>query len=85
MTDSLSDKDKVKFTEDEKGENRMFTRVQKQVCWNLSKPIMGRDPIRWRYDPAGNPVLHQLRGCHGALCHEYDHIVPYAKGGKTIV
>ena len=28
-------------------------------------------------------MLYYLRGCPGALCHEYDHIVPYSKGGKT--
>ena len=33
----------------------------------------------------GNPVLKALRGCQGALCHEYDHIVPFSKGGKTVV
>ena len=33
----------------------------------------------------GNPVLYTLRGCHGSLCHEYDHIVPFSKGGKTEV
>ena len=41
--------------------------------------------MRWRYDPYGNPVFYTLRGCHGALCHEYDHIVPFSKGGKTVV
>ena len=45
----------------------------------------GRDPERWRFDPIGNPVLKALRGCHGALCHEYDHIVPFSKGGKTVL
>jgi len=30
-------------------------------------------------------VLNALRGCHGALCHEYDHIVPFSKGGLTKV
>ena len=47
--------------------------------------IKGRDPARWRMDPIGNPVLYALRGCHGSLCHEYDHIVPYSKGGLTVV
>ena len=47
--------------------------------------IPGRDPARWRLDAVGNPVLYMLRGCHGTLCHEYDHIVPYSKGGKTVV
>ncbi len=44
-----------------------------------------RDPDRWRLDAVGNPVLYLLRGCHGTLCHEYDHIVPFSKGGKTII
>ena len=55
------------------------------MCWNNSVNIPGRDPKRWKYDPIGNPVIYALRGCHGALCHEYDHIVPYSKGGKTIL
>lgn len=36
-------------------------------------------------DPFGNPVLHALRGCPGRFCHEYDHIVPYSKGGHSVV
>ena len=44
-----------------------------------------RDPKRWRLDPLGNPVFYTLRGCYGALCHEYDHIIPFSKGGKTNV
>lgn len=34
-------------------------------------------------DAAGNVVLHALRGCDGCLCHEYDHIRPYSKGGAS--
>lgn len=26
-----------------------------------------------------------MKGCTGPLCHEYDHIIPYSKGGDTIV
>ena len=55
------------------------------MCWNNAASIPGRDPKRWKYDPVGNPVVYVLRGCHGALCHEYDHIVPFSKGGKTVV
>jgi len=47
--------------------------------------IPGRDPSRWRLDAVGNPVLYMLRGCHGTLCHEYDHIMPFSKGGRTVV
>lgn len=43
----------------------------------------GRDPKRWRIDPAGNVVSYKLRGCDGCLCHEYDHIIPFSKGGKS--
>ena len=45
----------------------------------------GRNPFRWRYDTIGNLVLGNLKGCFGALCHEYDHIKPYSKGGPTSV
>ena len=76
--------DDVKKME-ELGEHRIFTKHQKELCWQNSGIITGRDPDRWRFDPIGNPVLKALRGCHGALCHEYDHIVPFSKGGKTTV
>ena len=29
--------------------------------------------------------MKALRGCTGLFCHEYDHIVPYSKGGYTII
>ena len=51
----------------------------------MSARIPGRNAERWRLDPYGNPVVYALRGCQGALCHEYDHIVPFSKGGKTVV
>lgn len=70
---------------EEDGEKRIFTKTQKEICWNNAPTIPGRDPARWRIDAVGNPVLSLLRGCHGALCHEYDHIVPFSKGGKTEV
>lgn len=62
---------------------RIFTAKQKEDCWKLSEIIPGRDPNRWRYDAIGNPVLKQLKGCGGPLCHEYDHILPFSKGGET--
>jgi hypothetical protein len=65
--------------------NRIFTNKQKEKCWTRAGIILGRDPDRWRYDAAGSPVLKALKGCTGPLCHEYDHIVPFSKGGETIV
>ena len=62
---------------------RIFSFKQKRKCWSQAKQIEGRDPRRWRYDAVGNPVLNILKGCLGPLCHEYDHIVPFSKGGKT--
>ena len=26
-----------------------------------------------------------MRGCDGCLCHEYDHIIPFSKGGRSIL
>lgn len=68
-----------------KHDSRIFSRIQKSECWNNATIIEGRDPKRWRFDAVGNPVLNILRGCQGALCHEYDHIIPFAKGGITSV
>lgn len=65
--------------------NRLFTPKQKELCWNKAKKIPERDPDRWRYDASGNAVVKALRGCQGPLCHEYDHIVPFSKGGGTTV
>lgn len=47
--------------------------------------VTNRHPDRWRYDAAGNLVIKALKGCYGPLCHEYDHIMPYSKGGETSV
>ena len=46
--------------------------------------MIGRHPDRWRLDAVGNPVFKFMKGCSGPLCHEYDHIVPFSKGGKTV-
>lgn len=45
--------------------------------------IPGRDPERWKFDAVGNKVCFKVTGCEGCLCHEYDHIVPFSKGGKS--
>ena len=63
----------------------MFPWDVKQKCWEKSMPVYGRDPDRWRMDPFGNPVLRELRGCPGQFCHEYDHIVPFSKGGHSVL
>eukprot|EP00347_Sterkiella_histriomuscorum_P019750 403340432 len=67
IQDVVFDKNIRKFVEDEKANNRIFTRQQKDVCWQQSTTIPIRDPKRWRLDPLGNPVFYTLRGCHGAL------------------
>jgi hypothetical protein len=33
----------------------------------------------------GNTVCHELRGCMGCLCHEYDHIIPFSRGGQSVL
>ncbi|GAB2299108.1 hypothetical protein Dimus_033180 [Dionaea muscipula] len=64
---------------------RSFPHSVKQQCWDKADTIKGRDPNRWRRDPLGNIVFRKLVGCPGCLCHDYDHIVPYSKGGKSIL
>uniref|UniRef100_A0A2P2MQY9 HNH nuclease domain-containing protein n=1 Tax=Rhizophora mucronata TaxID=61149 RepID=A0A2P2MQY9_RHIMU len=64
-------------------EPRSFSYSVKQQCWDKAEKVKGRDPHRWRRDPLGNIVFRKLLGCPGCLCHDYDHIVPYSKGGKS--
>ncbi|GAB4845467.1 hypothetical protein Ancab_038875 [Ancistrocladus abbreviatus] len=62
---------------------RSFPHSVKQQCWEKAEKVKGRDPACWRKDPLGNIVFRKLVGCPGCLCHDYDHIVPYSKGGKS--
>ncbi|KAI4335986.1 hypothetical protein L6164_014568 [Bauhinia variegata] len=62
---------------------RSFPYAVKQQCWEKADKIKGRDPDRWRRDALGNTVFRKLVGCPGCLCHDYDHIIPYSKGGKS--
>lgn len=64
---------------------RAFPYHIKQACWEKADKINGRDPDRWRRDALGNIVFRKLVGCSGCLCHDYDHIHPYSKGGKSTV
>ncbi|CAL1381446.1 unnamed protein product [Linum trigynum] len=64
-------------------EPRSFPNSVKQQCWEKAEKVKGRDPARWRRDPLGNIVFRKLVGCAGCLCHDYDHILPYSKGGKS--
>ncbi|KAF4403155.1 hypothetical protein G4B88_027926 [Cannabis sativa] len=62
---------------------RSFPYSVKQQCWEKAEKIKGRDPGRWRRDSLGNIVFRKLVGCPGCLCHDYDHILPYSKGGQS--
>ncbi|XP_065877476.1 uncharacterized protein [Euphorbia lathyris] len=64
-------------------EPRSFSHNVKQQCWEKAEKVRGRNPERWRRDPYGNIVFRKLVGCPGCLCHDYDHILPYSKGGKS--
>ncbi|PKA50809.1 hypothetical protein AXF42_Ash021161 [Apostasia shenzhenica] len=65
------------------GNPRTFPYGVKQQCWEKADVLKGRDPDRWRRDSLGNIVFRKLVGCPGCLCHDYDHIIPYSKGGKS--
>nr|KYP55549.1 hypothetical protein KK1_001761 [Cajanus cajan] len=62
---------------------RSFPHNVKQKCWEKADKVKGRDPERWRRDALGNIVFRKLLGCPGCLCHDYDHILPYSKGGES--
>ena len=65
-------------------EGRTFSRAAKRECWEAAPTVPGRSPDRWRLDACGNMVCAKLSGCEGCLCFEYDHIVPFSKGGPSV-
>ncbi|EXC11008.1 hypothetical protein L484_015228 [Morus notabilis] len=62
---------------------RFFDKKAKSKCWANAKTVPGRHPERWRKDAAGNVVCRRFGNCQGCLCFEYDHIVPFSKGGES--
>eukprot|EP00897_Mesotaenium_endlicherianum_P006541 jgi/Mesen1/5915/ME000030S05181 len=63
---------------------RIFDHKMRNACWQSAAVVANRHPERWRLDAAGNIVCRKLTSCHGCLCYEYDHIVPFSKGGDTV-
>lgn len=59
---------------------RFFDKMVKKMCWQNAEIVPGRHPERWRKDAAGNIVCKRFCNCHGCLCYEYDHILPFSKG-----
>lgn len=66
-----------------RSEPRSFPHDVKEACWRQAAVVKGRDQERWRRDALGNLVFRKLVGCQGCLCYNYDHVVPYSKGGKS--
>jgi len=64
---------------------RSFDEKTRLACWRKAAVVAGRHPERWRQDAAGNVVCRRFWSCHGCLCYEYDHIVPFSKGGESTV
>ncbi|KAH8493194.1 hypothetical protein H0E87_022444 [Populus deltoides] len=58
---------------------RFFDKMVKKLCWQNAEIVPGRHPERWRKDAAGNIVCKRFCNCHGCLCYEYDHILPFSK------
>ncbi|KAI5648220.1 hypothetical protein M9H77_34225 [Catharanthus roseus] len=63
---------------------RFFDQKAKSICWANAEVVPGRHPERWRKDPAGNVVCKRFFNCGGCLCFEYDHIIPFSKGGESV-
>ncbi|KAL2516015.1 HNH endonuclease [Forsythia ovata] len=83
VTEELARFEGLKIAPEQNPNPRSFPYSVKQQCWEKAQKIKGRDPDRWRRDPLGNTVFRKLVGCPGCLCHDYDHIIPYSKGGKS--
>ncbi|XP_068643380.1 uncharacterized protein [Aristolochia californica] len=82
--DFFTEEEVPAFSPDHGSSNpRSFPYSVKQQCWEKAEKIKGRDSDRWRRDALGNVIFRKLVGCPGCLCHDYDHIVPYSKGGKS--
>ncbi|KAJ0106317.1 hypothetical protein Patl1_18813 [Pistacia atlantica] len=64
---------------------RFFDSKTKSKCWENAPTVPGRHPERWRKDAADNIVCKRFCNCHGCLCFQYDHIVPFSKGGESTV
>ncbi|KAL5064844.1 hypothetical protein RYX36_026581 [Vicia faba] len=62
---------------------RHFDTKTKTICWTKADIVPGRHPERWRKDAAGNVVCKRFFNCLGCLCYEYDHIIPFSKGGES--
>ncbi|KAG5522773.1 hypothetical protein RHGRI_034801 [Rhododendron griersonianum] len=63
---------------------RFFNKKEKSICWAKAETVPGRHPERWRKDAADNVVCKRFSNCLGCLCFEYDHIIPYSKGGESV-
>ncbi|KAL8465160.1 hypothetical protein ACS0TY_034597 [Phlomoides rotata] len=63
---------------------RFFDTKAKSKCWANADTVPGRHPERWRKDAAGNIVCKRFCNCQGCLCFEYDHILPFSKGGESV-
>ncbi|KAH7430169.1 hypothetical protein KP509_09G086700 [Ceratopteris richardii] len=60
-----------------------FNDKARQQCWQNADVVPGRHPEHWRKDPAGNIVCRLFTNCNGCLCHQYDHVLPFFKGGES--
>nr|CAB3448993.1 unnamed protein product [Digitaria exilis] len=64
---------------------RSFDEKTRSACWRKAAVVAGRHPERWRQDAVGNVVCRRFWSCHGCLCYEYDHIVPFSKGLRLLL
>ncbi len=55
---------------------------KKDMAWNKTKPIRGRNPEVWGKDPQGNTIRKPSYGTHGDYGWHLDHKKPKSKGGS---
>ena len=60
----------------------MATAKQKETAWENAAKIRGKDPDKYRRDPAGNEIFKASYGKVTPMGWEVDHIKPTSRGGS---
>lgn len=60
----------------------MATAKQKETAWENAAKVRGKDPDKYRRDPARNVMFKDSYGKTSPMGWEVDHIKPAARGGS---
>ncbi len=60
----------------------MVSKSTKLNVWDKAKKIRGKDPEKYRKDPAGNTMFFDSHGKSSGMGWDVDHIKPKSRGGS---